>query len=225
MSLTSLVEEAFLLTLDLLPDSEHLNSRSSDAAVVFVHGYSRVFSGTFDFRRNHARSSKMPLLLFDYDSNNSIEKIAEDFKRFLKVHGDRAYFPVGHSLGGLIIRYFVENIIDGEDIARATLIATPNQGTLVANLGWGESAKQMIPGSKFLTRLNQRDLSIFYLNIFTLGDELVIPNQNAILPGAFNICIPDKRHLSVLSDQRLYKLINDFLRRKGLKTYSTNRTL
>ena len=227
MSLVSLVEEAFILALDLIPDSQHNNhARNGDSAVVFVHGYSRVFSGTYDFRRFHELACRRPLLLFDYDSNDCIEKIADEFRKFLRAHGDRNYFPVGHSLGGLIVRYFVEFLKDKELVRRAVLVATPNQGTLVAHAGWGESARQMIPGSDFLTRLNQAELSISYLNIFIQGDELVIPNEKAILSGAFNICIPDKRHLSVLSDQRLYRLINDFLRhRKLLLNNSTDSSL
>ncbi len=226
MSLVSLVEEAFLLAFDLIPDSQHSNhAQNGDSAVVFVHGYSRVFSGTYDFRRFYELAGRRPLLLFDYDSNDCIEKIAEDFRKFLRAHGDRIYFPVGHSLGGLIVRYFVEFLKDKEIVRRAVLVATPNQGTLAAYAGWGESARQMIPGSDFLKIINQVELSIPYLNIFTLGDELVIPNENAILPDAFNICMPDKRHLSVLSDPRLYQLITDFFRRKGLKTYPTNTLL
>ena len=67
ISLTTILEEAFILGFDLLPDRKHFESGlNSDKLVVFVHGYSGTFSGTDVLKRNYARSVNTPLLLFDY---------------------------------------------------------------------------------------------------------------------------------------------------------------
>ena len=79
---------------------------------------------------------------------------------------------VGHSMGGLIARTYVEvsdfesvigtddfedyGIAYGGEIRTLILLATPNHGTLVASLGewFSTMSRQLAPGSKFLKLLN-----------------------------------------------------------------------
>ncbi|MFC2106293.1 esterase/lipase family protein [Candidatus Bipolaricaulota bacterium] len=82
-------------------------------------------------------------------------------------------FGVGHSVGGLIARTYVEisdfesvlgtddfgdyGIAYGGEIRTLVLLATPNHGTLVASLGewFSTMSRQLAPGSEFLKLLNE----------------------------------------------------------------------
>lgn len=224
VSLNTVVEEALILGFDLLPDKPHLESGlNSDELAVFVHGYSGIFSGTNVLKRNYARSMNTPLLLFDYSSRQPIEQISEQLQRFLRQHGDRKYFLVGHSLGGIVVRYFNECVKDKEHVEKAALIATPNRGTKVAYLRFRESGKQVRPHSEFLASLNLKQLSVPYINILAQGDEFIIPNHNAILSGAWNVIIKDGMHFTILNDQRTYYFIKEFFECKDLNQLPKNR--
>ena len=226
ISLTTILEEAFILGFDLLPDKKHLESGlNSDKLFVFVHGYSGTFSGTEVLKRNYARSINTPLLLFDYSSRQSIEQISEQLQRFLRQHGDRPYYLVGHSLGGIVVRYFNDFVKDKEHVERAALIATPNRGTKAAYLRFRESGRQVRPHSEFLASLDLKPLSVPYINILAQGDEFIIPNHNAILDGAWNVIIKDRMHFTILNDQRTYYFIKEFFECKDPNQLPKNRVL
>ncbi len=69
---------------------------------------------------------------------------------------------VGHSLGGLVARYYVEEMGGDEYIRSLTCLGSPNHGTPLADVAevfdWPESIHQMRPGSDLLETLNEGDL-------------------------------------------------------------------
>ncbi len=220
-SLDALTDEIHHFSVELIPYFCE-EDKFKDHAFVFVHGYSflGIISGKNQLQRNHDKiTRRKDLLMFEYDVVKPIEQICEEFDKFLKENGDREYHPIGFSLGGLIVRNYVENMGGNKNIKRVALVATPNQGTRAAYLSHTKSGKQMRPGSKFLKNLNSKPLSIDYLNIWADRDELILPNKSAILNGAYNAQIVNKMHLSVLVCKRTYKLLNDFFERPTLQEY------
>ncbi len=87
--------------------------------------------------------------------------------------GVRAFDVVGHSMGGLIARAYIEiddfddvlgtddfqdfGIAYGGEISTLILLATPNHGTLIASLGqlFSTLSRQLAPESEFLWQLNE----------------------------------------------------------------------
>lgn len=61
---------------------------------------------------------------------------------------------VGHSMGGLVARYYVEELGGDEFVRNVVFLATPNHGSPLADVAdvfdWPESIHQMRPGSDFL---------------------------------------------------------------------------
>ena len=93
---------------------------------------------------------------------------------------------VGHSMGGLVIRSYLANNPGTTKVRKVVTLGSPHAGSKLAVLGLGKAVKEMIPGSPFLEELN-RELQMpesgrFYA-IFTIIDNLVLPNESAKLTG------------------------------------------
>ena len=137
---------------------------------------------------------------------------------------------IGHSQGGLVIRDLIQRQQFTENVRNCIFLATPHMGTWAATLGLlhggftatlglinkrlrveGESARQMIPGSRFLLKLNERPLpmGITYTNIYNYLDPLVWPAEYARLPypEANNVLFMKIGHLQTLYDLQELEII------------------
>lgn len=121
---------------------------------------------------------------------------------------------VVHSFGGLVSRYYIQELGGTEHVRKLVTIATPHHGTYVAYLGPGDSALQMRPKSDFLQRLNGKGFAydpVKYTSIWTNLDEIVIPPKNAIMPDSDVRYVPWTGHLTIMFSQRTYRFIREAL--------------
>jgi pimeloyl-ACP methyl ester carboxylesterase len=130
---------------------------------------------------------------------DSPERYAEHVKDHIdeEIHSlEEKYHPdevvvVGHSMGGLTLRYFLEELGYDEKVDTALTIGTPHQGTKVAEpfSSFFEGAKALSTGSQFVEEINQEGVSenVDYLNIYTADDPLIAPYENAKLPESENV--------------------------------------
>jgi pimeloyl-ACP methyl ester carboxylesterase len=124
---------------------------------------------------------------------------------------------VAHSMGGLAARYFLQNGGDAH-VRRIVFLATPHRGTVSAFFAWGEGAREMQPGSTFLTGLLHAPLiptGVSAVTIRTPLDLHVLPSENAILPGFpdLRVCCPT--HAGLLDDAETFEIIERFLKGAG----------
>jgi pimeloyl-ACP methyl ester carboxylesterase len=96
---------------------------------------------------------------------------------------------VGHSMGGMVARYFVEKLGYEEQVDRILTFGSPHQGTLIAvpfglPIFGSKGARDLSPGSQFLRTLNEPGLAdgVEYCAVYTLNDPMMIPRKNAALP-------------------------------------------
>ena len=110
----------------------------------------------------------------------------QEVDEVLRETGSNQVDLVGHSMGGLVIRsYLADNSVTAK-VRRVVTLGSPHAGSKLAVLGLGNAVKEMIPGSPFLEELN-RELQLpesgrFYA-IYTIVDNLVLPNESAKLSG------------------------------------------
>lgn len=122
---------------------------------------------------------------------------------------------VAHSMGGLALRYFLQNGGHPE-IRRVVFLATPHRGTWTANLAWGEGGEEMKPGSPFLLSLIR-----FYavppgvegITVRTPVDLHVLPPESAALPPLPDIEICCPTHAGLLDHDGTFDVIETFLRK------------
>lgn len=135
----------------------------------------------------------------------------EEMKKRLGV--DKVNLVV-HSFGGLISRYYIQELGGLQSVERLITIATPHHGTYAAYLGPGASADQMQPGSEFLKKLNANGFAyppIKYTSIWTNLDEIVVPPKNSIMPDSNVRYVPWTGHLTVMFSQRTYRFVREAL--------------
>jgi triacylglycerol lipase len=134
-------------------------------------------------------------------------------ERTLRRTGQPQVDIVAHSMGGLATRCY---LLDGgaSSVRRVVFLATPHQGTMSANLAWGEGAREMEPGSAFLLDLIRgRPVpeGVRAITIRTPLDLHVVPNESATLPGIPDVEICCPTHAGLLDDEQTFRAIERFL--------------
>ncbi len=142
---------------------------------------------------------------------------------------------IGHSQGGLVLRYYIKYLGGAQKVDSAISLGAPHYGTILGNigtiLGFGSclgvvACVQMGQGSAFLNDLNAGDDTIGnvqYTNLYTAYDELVRPIANATLKdGATNVKIQSQcwarvvGHLGLILDGTVYSGIEDALEHRSI---------
>jgi triacylglycerol lipase len=92
---------------------------------------------------------------------------------------------IGHSMGGLETRWYVEEMGGAEYVDNVVTLSTPHQGTRTSGLAaFVKGARDMLPASRFLKKLNVDGLAegVEYTAVWSEGDYAVYPNERAALP-------------------------------------------
>lgn len=122
----------------------------------------------------------------------SARAVANEARQILSTTGASQLDVVGHSEGGLALRYYIKNLGGASQVQRYVSLGTPQHGTQLANLvnslPGGVAAQscvacaQMAVGSAFLVDLNSpTDVPgpVAYTALGTTHDELVVPAPQA----------------------------------------------
>ena len=190
--------------------------------VLLVHGY--LGNGviywnvmTYRLRRDGFRCYTLTLPLFAMGdirvSAEAVKKKVEDIKAET---GCRKVNLVGHSVGGLICRYYIKFLEGVNNVSNYVSLGTPHHGTYLGYAGWLTTAgRQMVPGSDFLKELNAGEETIGnvkYTSIYSLTDEAVIPQTNSFLEGAENKVVALCGHLGLLVHPLAYRWTKEALK-------------
>src|SRR6185436_2073250 len=118
---------------------------------------------------------------------------------------------IGHSMGGVVGRYFVQLLGGDGAVANLVTLGSPHLGTDVSEFGIGHPTRELVVGSKLVQRLAAapppRDTRV--LTIFSHSDHLVPANtQNALeIPRADRITYDDLGHVTLLGSRRVARAI------------------
>lgn len=121
---------------------------------------------------------------------------------------------VAHSMGGLAVRASLKDAETARSVRRVVFLGTPQRGTWIAYLAWGEGGKEMEPDSEFLKALNRGDPvpeSVSALTIRTLLDTHVVPGISATLPGVLDIEVCCPTHPGLVDDVETFQYVQTFL--------------
>ena len=103
---------------------------------------------------------------------------------------------VAHSMGGLSVRAWLRANAADERVHHIITIATPHQGTALAQFAISEVTKRMRIGSPWLAALTAsepRSRCRLFTCYYGHCDNIVFPVRSATLPGA------DNRHVAALA--------------------------
>jgi triacylglycerol lipase len=103
--------------------------------------------------------------------------------------GSRSFHLVGFSMGGLVARYYLQDL-GGSQRARSCLtLSSPHHGTWLGYANYGLGGKQMRPGSAFLQSLNagtEKLRALPFLSLWTCTDLIILPATSSVIPGLPN---------------------------------------
>lgn len=200
------------------------NPAAFDVPVLLVHGYAHNRSGYLLLRNRLRRSGFANLYTLNYnallqDIPGIAKRLAELVERICAETHQPFVHIVGHSLGGIVARYYVQRLGGAERILRAITIGSPHNGTLSASLFafLGPTAKQLAWDSALIRSLNTHvePTPVQWTSIWSSSDELVVPAESARLcPTAFraeNVTIPGQGHMSLLVSPRVMDIVADRL--------------
>ena len=207
-----------------LRDNGTPSSRSKvhQTPVVLVHGYFHNRSG-FDVMSRELRTRGFRWVHgMNYNPiRSSVPDLADRFaitvRDVLDVSGAPRVHVVGHSLGGVIVRWFIQELGGHNVVDTCVTIGTPHHGTFPAYLGFGPAARDMRPGSPVVKRLEERFRrfsTVRFVNLYSDLDVLIIPPSSGVLPERPNVhnhLIEDLGHTSLLVSPVLVEEVCDHL--------------
>jgi triacylglycerol esterase/lipase EstA (alpha/beta hydrolase family) len=189
--------------------------------VVLVHGYGGTDSVWTPLRRALVDAGFGHLVSLNYNSfANDPASVAAELEastlRALADSGARRAHLIGHSLGGLIVRYAINHAGLAPIANAAVTIATPHRGTVLARLALGRCAQIMLPHSAVRDSLDAAPSNVRWLAYYSDADRVVLPESARLSDPhyrATNLLIPGCGHLTICRDPRLISsLVSELIR-------------
>lgn len=162
---------------------------ASGRPVLLVHGIGDNRSAFSILRRTLRRRGFGRISTVNYSPLTSdIRRAAVDLgkhvERICQQSGYDQVFVVGHSLGGVIARYYVQCRGGDERVHTLVTLGSPHAGTQLARLApLVKVCRQLQPGSDVMTELVQPapDCRTRFVAIYSDRDEVVLPHRSAQL--------------------------------------------
>ena len=203
--------------------------------VLVIHGYGADV-GSLAFLVRLLREDGFTAREIDLDTvHHRVEDLAWALGRrvetFRRVHEAERVDLIGHSLGGVLARYYIQMLGGHEHVDRVITIGSPHRdGTwamhLTTALRWSglypfpredSCAQQLMPRSAFYERLNGPEYrvenlqKVDFTSIYSHADSLIIPQRNAHLPGVRNIAFWRYGHVGLVMSPRVYRTVRERL--------------
>jgi len=177
-------------------------------AVVLVHGFMNTGA---HFKLMQQRLEKSGYTCYSptltpWDGRGGLENLAAQLKQDIDAHykPDQKITLIGFSMGGIISRYYLQELEGAARCETFITISSPHHGTRTAWLYPTKGAEQMRPGSellKYLTATENRLGNIKVISYRTPLDLMIFPAQSSVWDRAENVSFPVAAHpLMLLSN-------------------------
>lgn len=177
--------------------------------IVLVHGYFHNRSAFLSMGRALRRAGFQSVHTMNYnpltdDISGLAGRLEREVDRVLDATGAEQVQIVGHSMGGMVARAYVQLLGGDERVDTVVTLGSPHRGTHAAYLGAGPAARQLRPGSAFLRTLEEsaRPMPVRWISYYSDLDAMIVPSSSGKLvhPAlkAVNIETRDTGHLSLL---------------------------
>ena len=187
---------------------DRVAGKTSDDAppVLLIHGLACNRGNWFWFRR---QLEQRGFRVYTVDCTPPFTRIAsyapqiaQAVDEILKDTGAEQLVIVGHSMGGLVARTYLDQFGSAR-IAHVITLGAPHLGTWITRLGFSPNVRDMAQDSLWLAELRAREAGRSaqpykdFTCVYTYHDNLVTPQTNAALPGAAHIAVSGIGHLSL----------------------------
>lgn len=133
------------------------------------------------------------------------EEVAKKVDEIRHTLGEEKVALVGHSMGAMIARNYLQNRGGAERVSHLVMLGAPNAGSKLVPFALLPLGALLVPGSEFLTRLASAPLpeKTQITSIYSRLDNMVIPFESCRLEGTDNIEFKRMGHATLLYHPRV----------------------
>jgi len=148
------------------------------------------------------------------DVESLTERLANLVDRLKLDGGGGRVILIGHSMGGLIGRNYLQIRGGATKVQQLITLGSPHGGSRLAPFAVSKMGKDLLPGSGFLQNLRQAPLpeGVSLIAIYSRHDNLVLPAENGRVEGAQNIEVRGIGHMGLLYHPRILELVVESLK-------------
>lgn len=154
-------------------------------------------------RRGFTRIESFSYSPLTLDVRSTAERLGAEVERLCEESGSEQIHIVGHSLGGLIARYYVQRLGGDRRVHTCVTLGTPHQGTVAARLLSWPLVKQLRPDSDLMEELAEPAPHCLtrFVAFYSDVDQLIVPQRRARIRHpdliARNVRVDGVGHLSL----------------------------
>jgi triacylglycerol lipase len=168
-------------------------------------------------RRGFGRVITLNYSPFTQDVRQVAQRLSELVERTCEETGYEKVHVVGHSLGGVIARYYVQVLGGDARVHTLCTLGTPHTGTMSARLLPHRVVRQLRPGSDVMAELAEPapGLATRFVAFWSDLDELIVPKRAARIDhpdlSARNVLLRGVGHMALPIDGRVVREIATLL--------------
>lgn len=177
--------------------------------VILLHGYAMNRANFVPLAYRLAKAGLGPIYGFEYWTLGRVAAGARQLGWFVdqvrEETGAREVDVVGHSMGGVVGRYYVTLAGGDGAVKNLVTLGSPHAGTDVSSFGIGHPTRELVLGSRLVARLEaaappkQTRMTV----VWSRADALVPGAVQTPLPGAEVIMYDDLGHVALLGSRRV----------------------
>ena len=184
------------------------NVEAAETPILLVHGmvdnrsiFTVLRRGLV--RRGFGRIETINYSIFTGDIRAAAADLGAAVERIVEETGYERVHVIGHSMGGLIARYYVTRLGGDKHVHTLVTLGTPHQGSYLAYVWDNGLTRQLRPGSALYEELARpvKDCQTRFIVYWSDLDQVVVPPRNAALHhddlNVHNIALHGVGHMSL----------------------------
>jgi pimeloyl-ACP methyl ester carboxylesterase len=194
-------------------DASYSTLRHGERPIILCHGYLHNRSAFLLLGHRLRQAGRSNVVGINFgpfvgEVPRFAEQLSEAVNQALVYSGCDKVDLVGHSMGGLVVRYYIEKLGGAASVNAAVTIGAPHRGTKMATLGIFRSSEQFKPDSALITGFESPvagDVAAVMTAIWSDFDSVVLPSESACLPEPYtNVRIGGVGHVAMLFSGRVF---------------------
>jgi triacylglycerol lipase len=164
-------------------------------------------------RRGFGRIWTLNYRIWTTDLRGAAQQLAEAVESICDQTGYERIHVIGHSMGGLVARYYIQRMGGDARVHTLVTLGTPHSGTRPARLWPVRVCQQLAPGSDLVNELNEPTpgCRTRFLSFWSDIDAVMSPKQTARLDhpdlNVRNVLVRGVGHMSMPIDRRIVREI------------------
>lgn len=204
----------------IIRDTPYSTLRHGERPVILCHGYMHNRSAFLFMGHRLKQAGRNNIVAINFGSFSEevprfAERLSEAINLALVHSGCDKVDLVGHSMGGLVVRYYVEKLGGAASVNAAVTIGAPHRGTKMAALGIFKSSRQFRLDSDLISGFEESSAGsavAAMTAIWSDFDSIILPCENACLPKPYaNVKVGGVGHVALLFSGRVFNELRQAL--------------